>query len=105
MILFLTNKSSSLADVIEFTGIRSNNFWFEYFIQLFKDSCIRFEDLQSLVNHLKADKSDVIRKLKALDIDGAFFTVGVVYLLEQSTFGVNFTKLRSRKIRVFELEL
>jgi hypothetical protein len=93
--------------ILFLTGIRSSNFWFEYFMQLFKDSCIRFEDLQSLVNHLKvADRPDVIRKLEALDVDGAFFTVGAVYLLEQSVFvSMNFTKLRSRKIRVFELEL
>ena len=104
MTAFLVEKSATIADVIELTGIRPNNFWFEYFLQLFKNACFRFDDLSALVNFLGTDKSEIIRKLKVLDVDGDYFELRSMYVMKHDFTDVDFNRLRSRKIKVIEID-
>ena len=102
MILFLTDKTTTIADILECTGIKSNNFWFEYFMQIFKNDCERFDTFQSLVNCFDGNRVEIIRKLKMFDIDGNHFDEKIIYVLKQE-LNVDFVKIKSRRIKVIEL--
>jgi len=102
MNLFLVNKSITLVDILAATGIRRSNFWFDYFMIFFLKAQL-IENFETLVNILQKniDQASIIRELKTYDVDGNFFENNKVFVFD-SEFGdnVDFTKIKSRKIKV-----
>ena len=107
MILFQTDKQTTIADILLITGIRPNNFWFEYFMVLFGKNFVVIEDFETLVTFLQpmGDRHELIVKLKRdFDIDGQYFINMKIFALEQSSFNnIDFTKIKSRKVKIVEV--
>ena len=108
MILFQTDKSTTIADLVMLTGIRPNNFWFEYFMYQIGQNIQVFEDFETLITFLQpaGDRHKLILKLNEYEIDGRFFDHLKIFALDQSIFtNTGFTKLKSRKMKIVEVNL
>ena len=95
MILFLINKNLTQVDILECTGIKPKNVWFEYFMSLFASNTDRFDNLTSLVKVMTTLYGDnVLRKLKAYDIDGDFFLYKSIIMIKKDFENIDFTKIK-----------
>lgn len=107
MILFQTDKQTTIAEVLFATGIRQNNFWFEYFMLQFGKNLVVIEDFETLVTFLLpiGDRHELIVRLKRdYDIDGKYFNNMKIFALEQSSFNnIDFSKIKSRKMKIIEV--
>jgi Ca2+-binding EF-hand superfamily protein len=100
-----------MADIVECTGVKPTNLWFEYLMSLLLKQCQQFYDLANFVNYLHVtekindSKQEIIRKLQLYDIDGDFFLYKNIILLTGKDFAkINFVKLRTRFLKVVEIE-
>ena len=107
MILFLVNKQIMISDLVINSGISPRNFWFEYFMQKFSSYIIPIDSFEELIITLQFDKdiekSKLIIHLNEHDIDGKYFDNMKIFALEKSIFNMDFTKIKSRKIKTVEV--
>ncbi|MDO8640072.1 MAG: hypothetical protein Q7R33_00845 [Nitrosarchaeum sp.] len=106
----IVNKQATITDILEVSGIRPSNFWFEYFLSIFKDKCQKFESFMDLVKFLhiriEADYiadyltcfASTIKQLNMFEINDQLFQEKCVFVLDFD--GVDFCKLKSRKLKV-----
>lgn len=109
MILFQVDKQTKIADLVLLTGIKSNNFWFEFFMTQFSQSIEVIESFESLITFLQpnGDRHKLIVNLKAeFNIDGQSFNDLKIFVLNQSIFNnTDFTKIKSRKMKVIQVDI
>lgn len=107
MILFLVNKQIMISDLVINSGISQRNFWFEYFMQKFSVYAIPIDSFEELITTLQfykdIERSKLIIRLNEYGIDGKYFDNMKIFALEKSIFNINFTKIKSRKIKIIEV--
>jgi hypothetical protein len=105
-IILIVNKDVTISDFIQITGLKESNFWFQYIIRLF---CLRATVCNNYVDLVKFLEMQfavdyVIRQLNAFDINGDTFVNKHTFILDQSDFDLDFSKLSSRKFKVIMFE-
>lgn len=109
MILFQVDKQTKIADLVLLTGIKLNNFWFEFFMTQFSQNIEVIENFESLITFLQPEgnRHKLIVNLKTeFDINGQSFNDMKIFVLNQSIFNnTDFTKIKSRKVKVMKVEI
>lgn len=98
---FVVDASTTLEDIIKATGISHSNFWFEFFINLFSQSCTTINDYESFIKIIGRDKQHTIKYLSEnYEIDGLTFIGKKVIVFKNNNQHVSFKLIKSRKIKV-----
>lgn len=118
MLVLKCEKSVTLTDLIEMS-VKKTNVWFNYFLQMFATKSVKMSDYNEAVtcmhSHLDPSfsstindiltaipKSEAVKKLNELGIDGDFFLENIVYFFYNDTIqNVDFEKVfKSKKVKV-----
>lgn len=101
---FVAHKSATLEDLIKTTGVNHNDFWFEYFLNLFSQHCTEICEYETFIKLIDGDKQHIIKQLSEnFNIDGLTFFDKKVFVFKTSDEQFNcvsFKLIKSKKIKV-----
>jgi len=95
----------TVEDLLKVTGISTSSFWFEFFFNMFIDSCREIDTYTELVKYIEKknnNKKAAILVLGKYEIDGlTFFDKKVLHFKTDNKYfeHVSFKLLRSKKIK------
>lgn len=102
------DRSCTIEDLINASGISTSNFWFEYFLTMFSEIIVEVKDYPTLIKMVnEKEKIKAINKLSEFDIDGSTFDDKKIFFLstnDKYLKNVCFKLIRSRKLKIIAIE-